>query len=150
MPAEDRLAPLFESTRSAGLPRLTAIQPAKNVTRTETPIQSPPHTCAEMFVTSASRTASESRPGRSSTSLLISRIAYRHDVTATTRIKDVILSTLSVRRMLEAVLLATGAGDKLAYWDGMDNYGGKVASGVYFARLNVDGLTAFGKLVVLK
>jgi len=42
------------------------------------------------------------------------------------------------------------AGDKLAYWDGMDNTGGKVASGVYFARLNVDGLTAFGKLVVLK
>ncbi len=42
------------------------------------------------------------------------------------------------------------AGDKLAYWDGMDENGERVASGVYFARLNVDGLTAFGKLVVLK
>ncbi len=41
-------------------------------------------------------------------------------------------------------------GDRLAYWDGLDNNGEKVASGVYFARLNVDGLTACGKLVVLK
>jgi len=41
-------------------------------------------------------------------------------------------------------------GDRLAYWDGLDNSGDKVGSGVYFARLNVDGLTACGKLVVLK
>ncbi len=41
-------------------------------------------------------------------------------------------------------------GDRLAYWDGLDNTGEKVGSGVYFARLDIDGLTACGKLVVLK
>ncbi len=40
-------------------------------------------------------------------------------------------------------------GDRLAYWDGLDNAGERVGSGVYFARLNVDGLTACGMLVVL-
>jgi len=41
-------------------------------------------------------------------------------------------------------------GDRLTYWDGLDSNGEKVGSGVYFARLNVNGLTACGKLVVLK
>ncbi|MCD4690947.1 T9SS type A sorting domain-containing protein, partial [bacterium] len=41
-------------------------------------------------------------------------------------------------------------GDRLTHWDGLDNAGEKVGSGVYFARLNVDGLTACGKLVILK
>ncbi len=42
------------------------------------------------------------------------------------------------------------AGDGEALWDGLDNSGNHVASGVYFARLDVDGLTASGKLMVLK
>jgi hypothetical protein len=42
------------------------------------------------------------------------------------------------------------AGDGEAVWDGLDNSGNRVASGVYFARLDIDGLTASGKLMVLK
>ena len=42
------------------------------------------------------------------------------------------------------------AGDGVAVWDGLDGRGEKVASGVYFARLNIDGLTASGKLMYLK
>ncbi len=41
-------------------------------------------------------------------------------------------------------------GDGVAVWDGLDNGGRPVASGVYFARLDVDGLTASGKLMMLK
>jgi hypothetical protein len=41
-----------------------------------------------------------------------------------------------------------GAGE--AVWDGLDNRGNRVGAGVYFARLDVDGLTASGKLMVLK
>jgi hypothetical protein len=37
-----------------------------------------------------------------------------------------------------------------AMWDGLDDTGRHVASGVYFARLNIDGLTASGKLMALK
>ncbi|MFH1688799.1 MAG: MXAN_6640 family putative metalloprotease [Candidatus Eisenbacteria bacterium] len=41
-----------------------------------------------------------------------------------------------------------GAGN--AVWDGFDNAGENVASGVYFAKLDIDGLTASGKLIMLK
>ncbi len=42
------------------------------------------------------------------------------------------------------------AGDGVAVWDGRDDAGRPVATGVYFARLDIDGLTAMGKLMVLK
>jgi hypothetical protein len=42
------------------------------------------------------------------------------------------------------------AGDGSVRWDGLDDGGRPVASGVYFARLDVDGLTACGKLLVMK
>jgi flagellar hook assembly protein FlgD len=42
------------------------------------------------------------------------------------------------------------AGDGAVRWDGLDDHGNAVATGVYFARLDVDGLTASGKLLMLK
>jgi hypothetical protein len=42
------------------------------------------------------------------------------------------------------------AGDGVCEWDGLDDRGQRVSSGIYFARLDIDGLTASGKLVVLK
>ena len=41
-------------------------------------------------------------------------------------------------------------GTGFAAWDGFDNAGRSVASGVYFAKLDIDGLTASGKLIMLK
>jgi len=52
-----------------------------------------------------------------------------------------------VRRLVDARM---PAGDGVAVWDGLDSRGERVASGVYFARLDVDGLTASGKLMYLK
>jgi len=45
---------------------------------------------------------------------------------------------------------AMAAGDGSVRWDGLDDAGNPVATGVYFARLDVDGLTACGKLLMLK
>jgi len=42
------------------------------------------------------------------------------------------------------------AGDAIARWDGIDGAGRRVASGIYFARLDIDGRTACGKLVALR
>jgi hypothetical protein len=52
-----------------------------------------------------------------------------------------------IRRLLSGEM---PGGHGVALWDGLDNDGERVASGVYFARLDVDGLTAMGKLMVLK
>ena len=46
----------------------------------------------------------------------------------------------------ERMVGGTGA----AVWDGLDNAGKRVATGVYFSKLTIDGLTASGKLIVLK
>ena len=35
-------------------------------------------------------------------------------------------------------------------WDGTDNHGGRVASGVYFYRLTTDARTATRKMVLLR
>lgn len=40
------------------------------------------------------------------------------------------------------------AGQQTMTWDGVDRHGDKVASGVYFVRLNVDGLKQTHKLVI--
>jgi hypothetical protein len=45
---------------------------------------------------------------------------------------------------------AMAAGDGSVRWDGLDDAGNPVSTGVYFARLDVDGLTACGKLLMLK
>jgi hypothetical protein len=42
------------------------------------------------------------------------------------------------------------AGPGEVTWDGLDDAGSPVATGVYFARLDIDGTTASGKLMVLK
>ncbi len=52
-----------------------------------------------------------------------------------------------VRRLVDSRL---PAGDGVAVWDGLDGGGRKVASGVYFARLDIDGITASGKLMYMK
>jgi hypothetical protein len=57
------------------------------------------------------------------------------------------VSGREIRRLLSG---AMPGGHGVALWDGLDNEGERVASGVYFARLDVDGLTAMGKLMVLK
>jgi flagellar hook assembly protein FlgD len=57
------------------------------------------------------------------------------------------VSGREIRRLLSG---AMPGGHGVALWDGLDNNGQRVASGVYFARLDVDGLTAMGKLMVLK
>jgi hypothetical protein len=57
------------------------------------------------------------------------------------------VSGREIRRLLTGEM---PGGHGVALWDGLDNEGDRVASGVYFARLDVDGLTAMGKLMVLK
>jgi hypothetical protein len=52
-----------------------------------------------------------------------------------------------VRKLVSEV---RAAGDGTVRWDGLDGGGKAVASGVYFARIDVDGLTASGKLLMLK
>ena len=37
-----------------------------------------------------------------------------------------------------------------AFWDGMDSYGRQVASGIYFMRLTVNGMSTVKKMYVLK
>jgi hypothetical protein len=57
------------------------------------------------------------------------------------------VSGREIRRLLSGEM---PGGHGVAVWNGLDNDGQRVASGVYFARLDVDGLTAMGKLMVLK
>ncbi len=42
------------------------------------------------------------------------------------------------------------SGDNFTFWDGTDNSGGSVASGVYFYRLEVDNRQATKKMILLK
>jgi hypothetical protein len=54
-------------------------------------------------------------------------------------------------RRIATVLEETGqAGDHVASWDGRDDRGRFVASGVYFCRLSVDAWSATRKMVMLK
>ena len=57
------------------------------------------------------------------------------------------VSGREIRRLLTGEM---PGGHGVALWNGLDNEGERVASGVYFARLDVDGLTAMGKLMILK
>jgi len=40
--------------------------------------------------------------------------------------------------------------DKAAYWDGKDEHGQKMASGVYWYALRAEGFSAIRRLVILK
>jgi hypothetical protein len=53
-----------------------------------------------------------------------------------------------VRTLIEAV--SHDAGRHSVPWDGRDENGMEVATGVYFARLTVDSQSALGKMVLLK
>ncbi|MBD3347685.1 MAG: T9SS type A sorting domain-containing protein [Candidatus Eisenbacteria bacterium] len=63
---------------------------------------------------------------------------------------DVTIYDVKGREVRKLVNEQMPSGDGIAVWDGLDGKGEKVAAGVYFARLNVDGLTASGKLMYLK
>lgn len=63
---------------------------------------------------------------------------------------EVTVYDVSGREVRTLVSDRLGAGNGVAIWDGLDNGGRPVASGVYFARLDVDGLTASGKLIMMK
>lgn len=65
---------------------------------------------------------------------------------------DVDLSIYDVSGRLVRTLLhgRRSAGGQKARWDGRDNSGGIVPSGVYFVRLKADGLAASQKLLFLK
>ncbi|MBN2564812.1 MAG: T9SS type A sorting domain-containing protein [Candidatus Eisenbacteria bacterium] len=63
---------------------------------------------------------------------------------------DIAIYDVNGREVRNLVSRSMEAGAGNAVWDGLDNAGQHVASGVYFARLDIDGLTASGKLIVLK
>ena len=63
---------------------------------------------------------------------------------------DIVVYDVNGREVRRLVHEQMGAGAGKAVWDGLDNSGENVASGVYFAKLDIDGLTASGKLIVLK
>lgn len=64
----------------------------------------------------------------------------------------VTMSVYDVRGRLVRSLLdeELPAGAAVAHWDGLDSTGRPVASGIYFVRLDVDDLTAWGKLVAIR
>jgi hypothetical protein len=63
---------------------------------------------------------------------------------------DIVIYDVNGREVRRLVSEPMEAGDGNAVWDGLDNAGREVASGVYFAKLDVDGLTASGKLMMLR
>ncbi|MBM3307211.1 MAG: T9SS type A sorting domain-containing protein [Candidatus Eisenbacteria bacterium] len=63
---------------------------------------------------------------------------------------DITIYDVAGREVRKLVSAHRAAGDGTAVWDGRDDGGAPVAAGVYFAKLDVDGLTASGKLLMLK
>jgi len=63
---------------------------------------------------------------------------------------DIIIYDVNGREVCSLVRERMDGGAGIAEWNGFDNTGERVASGVYFARLDIDGLTASGKLIMLK
>lgn len=63
---------------------------------------------------------------------------------------EIAIYDVTGREVRKLVSEAMAAGDGAVRWDGLDGRGKAVASGVYFAKLDVDGLTASGKLLMLK
>lgn len=63
---------------------------------------------------------------------------------------EIAIYDVAGREVRKLVSGASAAGDGTAVWDGLDGRGQAVASGVYFAKIDVDGLTASGKLLMLK
>jgi len=63
---------------------------------------------------------------------------------------DIVVYDVNGREVRTLVRERLAGGTGVAVWDGLDNAGRRVATGVYFTKLDVDGLTASGKLIVLK
>jgi hypothetical protein len=63
---------------------------------------------------------------------------------------DIVIYDVNGREVRTIVHEQMPGGAGKAVWDGLDNAGQGVASGVYFAKLDIDGLTASGKLIMLK
>ena len=63
---------------------------------------------------------------------------------------DIAIYDVNGREIRTLVHERLNGGAGFAVWDGFDNAGESVASGVYFAKLDIDGLTASGKLIMLK
>jgi len=63
---------------------------------------------------------------------------------------DITIYDVSGRAVRSLVNSYRPAGPGEVRWDGLDAAGRPVATGVYFARLDIDGTTASGKLMVLK
>jgi hypothetical protein len=63
---------------------------------------------------------------------------------------DIVVYDVNGREVRSLVCERMVGGAGHAVWDGLDNAGERVASGVYFTKLDIDGLTASGKLIVLK
>jgi len=63
---------------------------------------------------------------------------------------DIVVYDVNGREVRKLVHERMTGGPGQAVWDGLDNSGERVASGVYFTKLDIDGLTASGKLIVLK
>jgi hypothetical protein len=63
---------------------------------------------------------------------------------------DIVIYDVNGREVRTIIHEQMPGGAGVAVWDGLDNTGESVASGVYFAKLDIDGLTASGKLIMLK
>jgi hypothetical protein len=63
---------------------------------------------------------------------------------------DFTIYDIAGREVRSLVRELADAGDRTAEWDGLDGAGRRVSSGVYFARLDVDGVSASERIVVLK
>jgi hypothetical protein len=63
---------------------------------------------------------------------------------------EITLYDVSGRLVRTLVDASRPAGHDEVRWDGLDQSGRPVASGVYFARLDIDGTTASGKLIAIK
>ncbi|MBM3236912.1 T9SS type A sorting domain-containing protein [Candidatus Poribacteria bacterium] len=62
-------------------------------------------------------------------------------------VKGKLVRTLTLGHQSAGVYVAKS---KAAYWDGRDNLGEKVGSGVYFYRLQAGNFSSMRKLVVVK
>ncbi len=63
---------------------------------------------------------------------------------------DIVVYDVNGREVRSLVRKRMDGGAGVVVWDGLDNAGRRVATGVYFSKLDIDGLTASGKLIVLK
>ncbi|MCE5251388.1 T9SS type A sorting domain-containing protein [bacterium] len=63
---------------------------------------------------------------------------------------SLIIYNIAGQKIRELVSESLAAGRHTAVWDGKDDGGAPVSAGIYFARLTCGGLTATGKMVMVK